>query len=228
MEIRLDPLVKVKEAVSAGRLPAEVLEKLQAKLVNLEEAIKKVEKASGLRYPLHYVQPVLILVQSGAELGVTGIYYARNVPVTVNNRLNLLVEFTAPLVLYSSKPTLLAVAAHEFTHYLELVRRFSEQPTSSFAATTMFEATYRDMEEAMPPQKMFGRYRSLARLIDSKFEGGFTDESLNERTLRNWLQKKLPVVVVHPEDNWVRVPVEAIMNASFDPEALRKIREMTV
>ena len=227
MSLRVDPLVKAREALRLGKLPPEVYSKLVEKAGGLQEAIQKVEKAAGLSYPPYYIQPLLILVRSSAETGVTGIYFARNVPVAVNNRLHLLVEFTAPLLLYSSKKTLLAVVAHEFTHYLELLRRFSDQPVSSQAASTMFEATYKDMEEAMPPQKIFGRFKSLSSLIDMKFEEGFTDDALNQKTLKNWYERKLPVTVVRPGDNSVKIPLEAVLNAEFDRAALKKIREMT-
>jgi hypothetical protein len=226
MPLRVDPLVRAKEALQSGKLPPEVYEKLVEKASVLNESIQKVEKAAELAYPPYYIQPLLILVRSTVEAGTTGIYYARNVPVAVNNRLHLLIEFTAPLVLYASKKTILAVVAHEFTHYLELVRRFSEQPTSAPAASTMFEATYRDMEEAMPPRKIFGRFKSLSTVIDAKFEEGFTDEALNQRTLRSWYGGKLPMTVVRPDDNSVKIPLEAVLNADFDQAALKKIKEL--
>jgi hypothetical protein len=226
MSLRVDPLAKVKEAQKSGSLPPQVCERIAERMETLEEAVKKLEKAAGLSYPPHYIQPLLILVRSAAEVGETGVYYARNVPVAFNGRLRLLVEFTAPFVLYASQKTMLAVVAHEFTHYIELTRRLSEQPLSSPSASTMFEATYRDMEEAVPPQKLFGRFKSLSTLIDARFEGGFNDEALNQRTIRNWYGSKLPVTYVRPDDNSVRIPVEAVLNADFDPAALRKIREM--
>ncbi|HVP23536.1 MAG TPA: hypothetical protein VMS77_06455 [Conexivisphaerales archaeon] len=226
MPLRVDPLARPREAVKVGRLPPDVYAKLEDRMGVLAESIGKVEKAAGLTYPPYYVEPLLILVRSEAEVGVTGIYYARNVPAAANGRLHLLVEFTAPLILYASKRTVLAVVAHEFTHYLELVRRFSEQPVSSPAASTMFEATYRDMEEAVPPQKVFGRFKSLSSLIDAKFEEGFTDDALNQRTIKNWYERKLPVKVVNPDDNSARIPLDAVLNADFDPMALAKLKEM--
>ena len=226
MPLRVDPLVRVREALRSGKLPPEVCGKLEERASILAESIQKVEKAAALSYPPYYIQPLLILVRSSVEAGATGIYYARNVPVAVNNRLHLLIEFTAPLVLYASKRTVLAVVAHEFTHYLELIRRFSEGPTSVQSASTMFEATYRDMEEAMPPQKIFGRFRSLSTLIDDKFEEGFVDEALNQRTLRNWYEQKLPVTVVRPDDNSVKIPLEAVLNADFDEAALNRVKEL--
>jgi hypothetical protein len=146
--------------------------------------------------------------------------------VAFNDRLHLLIEFTAPLVLYASKKTMLAVAAHEFTHYLELIRRFTELPISAPSASTMFEATYRDMEESMPAQKIFGRFKSLSTLIDAKFEDGFADEALNQKTIKNWYENKLPVIVVHPDDNSARIPLEAVLNADFDNAALARIKEL--
>jgi hypothetical protein len=226
MSLRVDPLVRAKEALRSGKLPPEIYAKIEERMPVLSDSIQRVEKAASLSYPPYYIQPLLILVRSPAEVGTTGIYYARNVPVALDNRLHLLVEFTAPLLLYASKKTVLAVAAHEFTHYLELVRRFSEQPVSTSAASTMFEATYRDMEEAMPPRKIFGRFKSLSSLIDAKFEGGFTDEPLNQKTLKNWYQRSLPATVVSPDDNSVRIAVEAVLNAVFDEEALRRVKEI--
>jgi hypothetical protein len=226
MPLRVDPLARAREGLLSGKLPPEVYSKIEERIPILKESVEKVEKAAGLSYPPYYVQPLLILVRSTAELGVTGIYYARNVPVSLNGRLHLLVEFTAPLLLYASKKTMLAVVAHEFTHYLELVRRFSEQPVSAPAASTMFEATYRDMEEAMPPSRIFGRFKSLSSLIDAKFEEGLTDEALNQRTLRNWYERKLPVTVVSPDDNSARIPLEAVLNADFDQAALEKVKEI--
>lgn len=226
MQPKVDPLARVRDAAATGKIPSAIMKKLEDKSEGLSEAVSKVEKASGLAYPPYYIQPVLILVKSSLEVGETGVYYARNVPVALNNRLHLLVEFTAPLVLYASKKTLQGVVAHEFTHYLELVRRFADQPFSSATATTMFEATYKDMEEAMPAYKIFGRHKSLIRMVETMFENGFNDATLNDKTVRNWFEKKLPYVVVRPDENFVRMPVEAIVNAEFDPAVLRKIREI--
>ena len=226
MPLRVDPLGRANESLKTGKLPPAVFSKIEERLPVLEESIAKVEKAASLSYPPYYIQPLLILVRTPAEVGVTGIYYARNVPVAVNGRLHLLIEFTAPLVLYASKRTVLAVVAHEFTHYLELMRRFTERPNSVPAASTMFEATYRDMMEAVPPAKIFGRFKSLSSLIDAKFEEGFADEALNQKTIRYWYQQKLPTTSVSPDDNSAIIPMEAVLNADFDPKALAKIQEL--
>ncbi|MDG6928634.1 MAG: hypothetical protein JRN39_00430 [Nitrososphaerota archaeon] len=224
--LRVDRLGKVHEAQRGGGIPKEIADMLESRLPVLEEAVEKVEAASGTVYPPYYIMPLLILVRSEAEVGETGVYYARNVPVVVAGRLNLLIEFTAPLLLHASKQTLQAVAAHEFTHYLELIRRFSTAPSSSPSPSTMFEATYKDMQEAFPAEKVFGRYRSLLTAMNRKFVEGFVDEPLNRRVVRSWLGKKLPCVAVRPDDNAVKIPVTAITNANLDTAALARISSL--
>ncbi|MEM0117305.1 MAG: hypothetical protein QXX17_05920 [Conexivisphaerales archaeon] len=220
--LNLDPLGKVKEAVKAGKISQEIGNKVSERLPLLQEMVREVEETSGVSYPPYYIMPLLILVKSEVETGVYGVYYARNVPAVIDQRLNLLVEFTAPLLIYASKDTLLSVVAHEFTHYLELIRRFTESPFSSPSPSTMFEATYKDMQEAMDPEYIFGRRSRLVTAIKKKFSDGFTDEPLNKRVIKHWLESKLPYVVVRPDDNAVRIPVSSITNPNFDSKAVEK------
>lgn len=223
----LDPMGKVKEAVANGKLNAEIGKMIESKLPALQMMIKQVEEASGLSYPPYYIMPLLILVKSEAETGMLGVYYARNVPVVVEQRLNLFIEFTAPLLLYSSKETLLSVVAHEFTHYLELIKRFTFSPFSSPSPSTMFEATYKDMQEAMEPELIFGKRSKLATAIRKKFSDGFSDEPLNRRVIKRWLESKLPYVIVRPDDNAVRIPVSALTNPNFDPKAVEVVKSLS-
>ncbi|MEM3186590.1 MAG: hypothetical protein QXQ39_07935 [Conexivisphaerales archaeon] len=226
MEIlKIDKLGKVRESVREGKLREDIARQIESRLPLLEEAISRIKAASKLNYPPYYIMPLLIIVKSEVEY-TTGIYYARNVAAVVNGRLNLLIEFTAPLLLYASRETLQAVAAHEFTHYLELIRRFTTALVTSPSPSTIFEATYKDMQEAFPPAKIFGKYRSLVTLIEKKFPSGFVDEPLNKRTIKNWLDMKLPYAVVRPDDNAVSIPVQAIANANLDPVAVEKIKSL--
>lgn len=222
----MDPLGKVNEASRMGKLPPDIIEKIFSRMPELASMVSNVEAAAKLTYPPYYVQPVMILVKSQAEVGATGVYYARNVPAVLNNKLNLLIEFTAPLLLYSSKQTLQAVVAHEFTHYLELVRRFATSPFSSPSPSTMFEATYKDMQEAVPPELIFGRRKGLVSAIDKKFSEGFSDEPMNRRAIKNWLDRKLPYVVVSPDDNAVKVPATAVMNANLDVAVVERVAKL--
>lgn len=225
--LKIDPLGKVREALLERKITEEIAETTEKKLSLLQEMVKNVEEASGLSYPPYYIMPLLILVKSEVEMGMLGVYYARNVPVVINDRLNLFVEFTAPLLIYSSKETLLAVVAHEFTHYLELIKRFTTSPYSSSSPSTMFEATYKDMQEAMDAEKVFGKRSRLVTAIAKKFSDGFSDEALNKRVIKHWLEKKLPYVVVRPDDNAVRIPFSALTNANFDSKAIERVKSVS-
>lgn len=190
------------------------------------EEVAKVEAASGLTYPPYYVEPVLHVTQSGVEYGAMGVMYARTIPVETVGGLELWVELSAPLVLYSTKTTLRAVLAHELLHYIEYARRFLRiEVTSDETATTLFEASYADMGRLQDPQLVFNDKR-LIRLIKKRFPDGLEDDKLNEKTAARWIEKGLPVRVVPPEGNVVRVPMRLLLNFHIDPLLRLKIDEL--
>ena len=126
--------------------------KVKERAANLKTAVARAEKASGIRYPPYYVEPSLPIATSGVEFGSVGALYARVIPANVEGRLSILVQFTAPLVLFGLKGTLEAVAAHEFTHYVDLVSRFSRmQLASDERASTLFESRYADEGRVADP-----------------------------------------------------------------------------
>ncbi|HZC88798.1 MAG TPA: hypothetical protein VE199_04195, partial [Nitrososphaera sp.] len=119
-----DPLYKVHHALKAGQLPQEIYELVVKRFPLLTEGIKRVEEASGLKYPYYYVEPSLVVSTSAVEFTQMGILFARTIPVVGDdNLLRVLVQVTAPLIGYGLKGTIHAILAHEFMHYLELVSR---------------------------------------------------------------------------------------------------------
>lgn len=212
-----DPLVLVRETAKKGLIPDAMLKKAENRIKYLEWAIEKVEKATNVKYPLWYVVPYVIILED--PFGGKAILYARNRPViSENSSLSFSIEFTLPLHLFSSKDTLLAVVAHEFTHYIELARRISEfELLSSEIPCSVFEATYRDVEESLKPELVFGRHRSIVRVLREKFPDGLEDSALNSRTIKGWIQKGLPALRITPEENIIRIPIEVVANAKFDP-----------
>ena len=119
----LDPLFKLSKT---EMLDKKTKKSIEAKMKNLIAAVSEVEQFSGLKYPSYYVEPVLTVTESTDNMGGLGVLYARTIPVEVNGRVEILVEVTAPLLLYSTKVTLRLVLAHEFLHYVELVRNFTK------------------------------------------------------------------------------------------------------
>lgn len=225
----MDPFVLVDQAVAQGSLKPAVAKKVRERSKYLAGAVTRVERASGLAYPPYYVEPSMPLATTSVEFGSVGALYARVIPAKFEGRLSIIVQFTAPLLIHGSKGTIEAVAAHEFTHYVDLVRRFSRmQVTSDERVSTLFESGYADEERVVEPGRLFVNDRSLAALVNRKFRGGLSDEKLNEKVAKSWIEKGLPAKRVPPEENVVNVGVEVIANTAFDPAVLARIKQLEV
>ena len=219
----MDPLVLVNQAELQGSLPKALVKKVRTRTGYLVRSVQRVEKASGLQFPPYYVEPVLPVSRSGVELGQTGVLFARVIPATVSGGLSIIVQFTAALVAFGAKGVLDAVAAHEFTHYVDLVRRLSRTNiVSDESAGTLFESAYADTERTIPPKLLFTD-KTLVSLVNRKFAQGLVDERLNKQVAEKWIDKGLPVRMVAPEENVIRVGVGSVLGASFDPRVLQKI-----
>jgi hypothetical protein len=223
---QLDPLILLDQAVAQEKIPRAMAKKVRLKMKILQGAVLRVEKASGLRYPPYYVEPVLPVSKSGSEYGQMGVMFARVVPHTATGSLVILVQFTAALVAFGTKGTIEAVAAHEFTHYVELVRKLSTKDIASDeVATTLYEASYTDAERTVPPKLLFSE-KSLVSLISRKFKAELSDPALNKKVGDAWIGKDLPIRWVGPEENRVNVPMRIAASTKFDPGVLAKVAEL--
>jgi hypothetical protein len=219
----LDPLILLDQAVAQGKVPRVIARKVRSRMKYLQGAVQRVEKASGLRYPPYYIEPVLPVSKSGNEYGQMGVFFARVMPTTLNGSVLILIQFTVPLVIYGTKGTIEAVAAHEFTHYIELVRKLSTtNVVSDEMATTLYEAAYTDSERLVPPKLVFSD-RALVSLVSRKFKDQLSDQALNKKVGDTWIAKDLPIRWVGPEENWVKLPMGAVAATRFDPAVLAKI-----
>ncbi|MDV3293605.1 MAG: hypothetical protein LYZ70_04990 [Nitrososphaerales archaeon] len=222
----MDPLVVLNQAELQGKIPRPLARKVRSRMKYLTGAISRVERASGLRYPPYYVEPVLPISKTGAEFGQAGVLFARVIPTTATGNLTILVQFTAALVAFSPKGTLEAVAAHEFAHYVDLVRRLnSTNVVSDERATTLFEATYADTERTVPPSLVFSE-KSLVILVRRKFRDGLSDPSLNKKVEEGWLSKGLPVRLSSPDENVIRLGMSTVASTRFDGAVLAKISQI--
>lgn len=222
----MDPLILIDQAVAQEKLPRAMAKKVRLRLKYVQGAVLRVEKASGLKYPPYYIEPALPMSRGGGEYGQVGIMYARVVPTVAAGNLMILVQFSAALVAFGTKATLEAVAAHEFTHYVDLVRKLSTRDvTSDERATTLYEASYADAERTVAPKLLFTE-RSLVTLVSRKFKAELTDPALNKKVSESWLGKSMPVRWIGPEENVVRLGMEAVTSARFDPAVLAKVAEL--
>jgi hypothetical protein len=219
----VDPLILLDQAVAQEKVPRAIAKKVRLKMKMVQGAIQRVEKASGLRYPPYYIEPTLPVSKSGAEYGQMGVLFARVIPTTVTGNLVILVQFSAALVAYGTKGTIEAVAAHEFTHYVDLVRKISTGAmTSDERTTTLFQASFEDAGRTVPPKLLFSE-KALVGLITRKFKDTLNDPALSKKVGDQWVAKNLPIHWVTPEENTIRVPMRVAASATFDPAVLAKV-----
>jgi hypothetical protein len=222
-----DPFVVLDKSVAQGKLKPALAAKVKTRGKYLFGAVGRVEKATGLRYPPYYVEPTLPLAVTSIEYGSMGAFFARVIPATFEGKLSIIVQFTAPLLLFGAKGTIEAVAAHEFTHYLDLVRRVSGMTIlSEERVSTLFEAGYADEERVVSPSRVFARDKPLARLVEKKFSPNLTDEKLDEKVSKGWISKGLPARRVSTDENNVRLDMAMVARTTFDPSLLERIRAM--
>jgi hypothetical protein len=222
----LDPLIKLEEVEKSGKLPLSILNKIKMRMKYLYEGIAKIEQASGLKYPNYYIEPKLPLSSSQVEKGQIGVLYARTIPTEGILGVEILVQISAPLVAFGLKTTIQAVLAHEFLHYIEFMKRFSKLDiVSDSISTSLFEALYSDYERLFDPKLIF-KDKRLVNLINKKFSNGLEDKRLNEKTLKEWIEKGLPTLNLSPNDNVIRLPVSSILKMKIDPPLKLKLEEL--
>ncbi len=222
-----DPFVLISQLAAQGKIKPALATKIKGRGKYLLGAVQRVEKAAGIRYPPYYVEPTLPLAVTSVEYGSVGALFARVIPATYEGKLSILVQFTAPLILHGAKGTIEAVAAHEFTHYVDLVRRLSRMSVvSDERVSTLFEAGYADEERVVDPAKVFTKDKALAKLVARKFTPNLTDAKLDEKVSKSWIEKGLPTRRVTTEDNNVMLNSANIARATFDPAVLERIREL--
>ncbi len=222
----MDPLILLDQAVAQEKIPRAIAKKVRMRLHYVQGAVNRVEKASGIKYPPYYVEPVLPVSRGGGSYGQMGVLFARVIPTTATGGVVILVQFTAALVLYGTKATIEAVAAHEFTHYIDLVRKLSTTDiVSDEAATTLYEASFADAERTVPPKLIFAD-KALVALVSRKFKNDLTDPALNKKVGNLWIAKNLPIREVGLEENRVRLQMKIVAGTRFDPAVLSKVAEL--
>lgn len=223
----MDPLRKVEDAKLTKQIPQSVYKKIVSRFKFVQEGVKRVAKASGISYPSYYVEPSIVLSVSPLEIDQVGILFARTIPiVSIDNKVNVIVQLTAPLIAYGMKGTIHAVLAHEFLHYLELMGRMAKMDIiSDEISGTLFEGRYADLTKLFDPKVVF-KDKSLVRLVTKKFPEGFHDPKLENKCLKMWLKKGLPATRISMDENIVRIPVSAMANTVIDQKLKKKIYEL--
>jgi hypothetical protein len=220
----LDPLIKVKEAHLKGILPDDVFDLVMKRFPLVVSGIDRIESASGINYPIAYVDPSLVISSSSSY--DYGILFARTIPLIFENQLQVVIQISAPLVAYGLKGTIHAILAHEFLHYLDLIKKVSKMELlSDEISGNLFENVYADSTRLFEPRVVFND-KTLLLHITKKFPAGFKDYKLEDKTVKFWIKKNLPSTNITMDTNIIKLSTEALAKIKLDPTLIRKMKEL--
>ena len=220
----MDPLQKVHEAHKNGLLSDKIHSLIVERFPIVISGINRIEKASHMNFPLAYVEPSVVI--TNASSFDYGILFARTIPVISGEHLKVVIQITAPLVAYGLKGTIHAILAHEFLHYLELIRKVSKMDlVSDEISGNLFEGIYSDTQRLFDPRAVFDD-KTLLLHITKKFPEGFKDYKLEDKVVKFWIEKKLPAINITLDTNVVKIPANVIANTKIDPKLTSKLDEL--
>tara|TARA_B100000929_G_scaffold283436_1_gene264504 strand:- start:234 stop:941 length:708 start_codon:yes stop_codon:yes gene_type:complete len=219
----MNPLVKVKEAFQNGTLPEKEYSLIVKRFPIIISGINRIEKASNVNFPIAYVEPSVIVSSSNPNSFEFGILFARTMPVITKNILQIVIQISAPLVAYGLKGTIHAVLAHEFLHYLELIRKITKMDLlSDEISTSIFENVYTDSERLFEPRAVFSD-KTLLSHITKKFPSGFRDYKLEDKVIKYWIEKNLPTTELTLDTNVTKLSADFISRMNLKPDIITKI-----
>ena len=222
----MDPLVRFRDAHSKGLIPDDIYDLTLKRFPIVVAGINRIEKASGIQYPIAYVEPSLVLSSSNSNSYEYGILFARTIPVMFEEKFQVVIQITAPLIAYGLKGTIHAILAHEFLHFLELVRKISKMELiSDEISGNLFENVYSDETRLFEPKVVF-KDRMLLDHITKKFPAGFRDYKLEDKTIKFWADRNLPKSNISLDANNVKLSVESLSKITFDSKFISKIEQL--
>lgn len=221
----MDPLIRFKEAHQLGLISKDVYDLVLKRFSLAVEGINRIERASGIRYPVAYVEPSLV-VSSSPNAYDFGILFARTIPVSFDEKFQVVIQITAPLIAFGLKGTIHAILAHEFLHYLELMRKISKMNLlSDEISGNLFENVYADETRLIEPRAVF-KDRVLLDHITKRFPSGFRDYKLEDKVMKYWINKNLPKTNISLDSNTVKLSVDTLSKIKLDPNFIKKIDEL--
>ena len=223
----MEPLHKVYEAFNANLLPKSEFDLINNRFSLVLEGIARIEKASGIRFPIAYVEPSVVLSSASNSFDY-GILFARTIPVFSNNSVQIIIQISGPLIAYGLKGTIHAILAHEFLHYLELISRLSKMNIiSDEVSSNLFENVYTDNTRLFEPQSVFDD-KTLLLHITKKFSSGFRDYKLEDKVLKFWIEKNLPTLKSTLDTNNVKLNAESLAKMKINSVLLKNLEQIQI
>ncbi len=222
----MDPLVRLKDAHSKGIIPDDVYDLILERFPITVAGINRIEKASGILYPVAYVEPSLVISSPNPNSYEYGVLFARTIPIVFEEKFQVVIQISAPLVAYGLKGTIHAILAHEFLHFLELMRKISKMELlSDEISGNLFENVYSDETRLFEPQVVF-KDRTLLNHITKKFPAGFRDFKLEEKAIKFWADRNLPKSNISLDTNTVKLSMDSLSKIKLDPAFISKIEQL--
>ena len=222
----MDPLVRFKEAHTKGIIPDDVYDLTIERFPITVAGINRIEKASGIKFPTAYVEPSLVISSPNPNSYEFGILFARTIPVMFEEKFQVVIQISAPLVAYGLKGTIHAILAHEFLHFLELMRKISKMELlSDEISGNLFENVYSDETRLFEPRVVF-KDRTLLDHITKKFPAGFHDFKLEDKVMKFWADKDLPKSNISLDTNTVKLSIESLSKIKLVPAFVSKIKQL--
>ncbi len=226
LRIVLDPLIRFKEAHSKGVIPDNIYNRVIERFPITVAGINRIEKASGIKYPMAYVEPSLVITSHDANSYEFGILFARTLPVVFEEKFQVLIQISAPLIAYGLKGTVHAILAHEFLHFLDMMRKISKMRLlSDEISGNLFENAFSDETRLFEPRAVFND-RTLLNHITKKFPSGFRDYKLEDKVMKFWAKKNLPKSNVYLDANNVKLSAESLSKIRLEPAFIAKLAEL--
>jgi len=222
----MDPFVKIREAKNHGLIPDKMFSLIEERFPITVEGIDRIERASGINYPIAYVEPSIVISAPDPNSFNYGILFARTIPLVFDEKLQVVIQISAPLVAFGLKGTIHAILAHEFLHYLELIRKVSRMELlSDEISGNLFESVYVDETRLFDPRAVFDD-KTLLLHITKKFPAGFRDYKLEDKAMKFWIEKNLPKTNISLDTNIVKLSADSLSKIVIDPKLSKKIEEL--
>ena len=218
--------MRFKDAHSKGIIPDDMFDLVVKRFPIVVAGINRIEKASGIRYPVAYVEPSLVISSPNPNSYEYGILFARTIPVLFDEKFQVVIQISAPLIAYGLKGTIHAILAHEFLHFIELIRKISKMDLlSDEISGNLFENVYSDETRLFEPRVVF-KDRTLLNHITKKFPAGFRDYKLEDKVTKFWTEKNLPKSNISLDANNVKLSAESLSKIKLSPAFLSKIESL--
>ncbi len=226
---KIDPLFKVNLAYENKLIGEKIYNLILKRKTIIDDGINKIYRITDIEYPQYFIEPSLLIATSPLEYEQFSIIYARTIPIcNRENKIEIFIQLFTPLVIYGLKGTIQSVIAHEFLHYLDILNKIINlEITSDTLHNTLFENIYKDNEKLFDHNKVFKRDRYLTKTISKKFGNGFNDEKLNNKSLKLWIQKKLPIEKLPIEENYTKLSFSSMANTEIDEFTRKKISNLS-